>query len=222
MQLPECRDTLEQAIDLRFDLRNALLPLGELARIFDHLRAAETLAERLGDDQRLGRIASYLCVSFSAMGEYDRAIAAGQRALALATTSGAFDVQVVAQTDLGQAYYAVGDFRQVLDVLRPVMALLTGELRYARFGQIGLPAVISRGYVAWCLAELGSFAEGSGVAEEAVRIVEAVEHPNNIAAALIWSWVALPSPRGRSARRSPRSNGAWHSARPPTSPVSSL
>ena len=99
--LPEHRDTLEQAIDLRFDLRNALLPLDEQARIFDHLRAAEALAERLGDDQRLGRIAGYLCIYFSAMGEHDRAIAAGQRALALATTSGAFDVQVAAQSRPG-------------------------------------------------------------------------------------------------------------------------
>ena len=62
------------------------------------------------------------------MGEHDRAIAAGQRALALATTSGAFDVQVNAQTNLGVAYYAAGDFRQALDVSRRVIALLTGEL----------------------------------------------------------------------------------------------
>jgi tetratricopeptide (TPR) repeat protein len=87
-QLPERRDTLAQAIDLRFDLRNALLPLDEQARIFDHLRAAEALAERLGDDQRHGRIACYLCISFTAIGEHDSALAAGQRALALATTSG--------------------------------------------------------------------------------------------------------------------------------------
>ena len=73
------------------------------------------------------------------MGEHDRAIAAGQRALALATTSGAFDVQVVAQTYLGLAYYTAGDFRQALDVARRVMALLTGELRYARFGQSACP-----------------------------------------------------------------------------------
>jgi len=46
-QLPERRDTLEQAIDLRYDLRNALLPLAENAQILDHLRAAESLAERL-------------------------------------------------------------------------------------------------------------------------------------------------------------------------------
>ena len=43
-QLPEHRDTLEQAIDLRFDLRNALQPLNEHARILDHLYAAEALA----------------------------------------------------------------------------------------------------------------------------------------------------------------------------------
>jgi hypothetical protein len=64
-QLPEDRDRLEQAIDLRLELRNALLPLGEHARILDHLHAAETLAERLNDPQRLGWIACYLCNSLS-------------------------------------------------------------------------------------------------------------------------------------------------------------
>ena len=110
--LPETYDTLEQAIDLRFDLRNALQPLGEHARIFDCLHAAEALAERLGDPQRLGRLACYLCFYFSLTGEHDRAMASGQRALALATSSGAFDVQVIAQTFLGVAYYAVGDYWQ--------------------------------------------------------------------------------------------------------------
>ena len=33
-QLPESRDTAEQAIDLRFDLRNALFSLGEFGRVF--------------------------------------------------------------------------------------------------------------------------------------------------------------------------------------------
>ena len=186
-QLPERYDALAQAIDLRCDLHDALHPLGEQARLFDHLRAAETLAERLGDDQRLGRIAGYLTIYFSAMGEYDRAIAAGQRALALATTSGAFDVQVVAQTTLSQVYCSGGDFRAGLDVARRAMALLTGAQRSARFvGIVTLPAVASRCYVAGCLAELGGFAEGRDVTEEAVRIAEAAEHPSSIAAALIF------------------------------------
>ena len=104
--LPERHETLDQAIDLRFDLRNALLPLDEQARMFEHLRAAEPLAERLGDPQRFGQIVSSLCYSYSLMGEHDRAIAAGQRALVLATSSGAVDVQVSAQNYLGLAYYS--------------------------------------------------------------------------------------------------------------------
>src|SRR5919199_5848344 len=147
-QLPECRDTVEQAIDLRFDLRNALQPLNDHAQIFDCLRAAEALAERLGDPQRLGRLASYLCFYFSVMGEHDRALASGQRALALATTSGAVDVQVIAQNCLGIAYYAAGDYRQGLDCMRRMIALVPGELGSERFGFPILPAATARGYVA--------------------------------------------------------------------------
>ena len=183
-QLPECQDTLAQAIDLRCDLHNALMPLDEQARIFAHLRTAEALAERLDDPQRLGRVASYLCMYFTTMGEHDRAIAMGQQALTLAMTSGAFDVQVTAQTYLGQAYHAVGDFRQALDVSRQVVALLTGELRYARLGRVAPPALSSRAFVAWCLTELGDFAEGISLAEDAVRLGETVEQPYSIAGAL--------------------------------------
>jgi class 3 adenylate cyclase/tetratricopeptide (TPR) repeat protein len=200
--LPERRTTLEQAIDLRLDLRNVLFPLDEHARIFDHMRVAEPLAERLDDPQRFGWIACYLCISFSAMSEHEHAIAAGQRALTLATTSGAFDVQVVALTYLGVAYYAAGDFRQALDVERRVMALLTGELRYERFGTIAPPAVISRYVAAGSLAALGDFAEGRGVAEEAVRLAEGGEQPFSIASALWYAGLVY------------RREGALHTAIP--------
>jgi tetratricopeptide (TPR) repeat protein len=185
-QLPERRDTLEQAIDVRLDLRSALNPLGAEARIFDNLRAAEALAERLGDDQRLGRIAGILGFHFSVMGEYDRAIAACQRALALATISGAFDVQADTQARLGQVYYNGGDFQQALDGGRRAMVLLTDDLSYAHFGPGTPPAVSARCWVAGCLAELGGFAEGKGVGEEAVRMAETTERPFSIATALLY------------------------------------
>jgi tetratricopeptide (TPR) repeat protein len=81
------------------------------------------------------------------------------------------------------AYYAAGDFRQALDVLRRVITLLTGEWRTTRFGQPAPPAVISRYVAAASLASLGNFAEGHDVAEEAVRLAEAIEHPLSIATA---------------------------------------
>ena len=59
--LPESRATQEQAIDLRFDLRNALLTLGEIRQMLDYLREAETLAKALDDQPRLGRISAYMC-----------------------------------------------------------------------------------------------------------------------------------------------------------------
>ena len=104
-----------------------------------------------------GLLAICACISRT-RGEHERAIAAGQRALALASTSGVFDVQVSTQTYLGLAYYAAGDFRQGLDVARQVIALIPSELCSARFGLPILPAAVHRGFVAWGLAELGDFA----------------------------------------------------------------
>jgi tetratricopeptide (TPR) repeat protein len=57
------------------------------------------------------------------------------------------------------------------------MAVLEGERRYEHFGQALLPAVLSRTYLSFCLAELGAFAEGIAVGEAGVRLAEAVNHP---------------------------------------------
>jgi tetratricopeptide (TPR) repeat protein len=87
---------------------------------------------------------------------------------------------------VGTAYHVVGDFRQALDHSRRAMESLTGERRYARLGQVTPPAMTSRGNTAWCLAELGGFAEGHSVGEEAVRLAEAIEQPYSIAIALLF------------------------------------
>jgi tetratricopeptide (TPR) repeat protein len=46
--------------------------------------------------------------------------------------------------------------------------------------------MLSRSHVAWSLAEMGGFAEGAGVGEEAVQLAEAVEQPYSAAIALMW------------------------------------
>ena len=57
------------------------------------------------------------------------------------------------------------------------MASLEGARRHERFGQVNLPAVFSRAWLAWCHAELGTFAEGRALGEEGLRIAEAVQAP---------------------------------------------
>jgi class 3 adenylate cyclase/tetratricopeptide (TPR) repeat protein len=183
--LPESRARHEQAIDIRLDLRGALLPLGEHARMFDHICAAEPLAEALGDPRRLCLIAYNLCWSFSAMGDHEHAIATAQRALAQATASGAVDLHIMAQTRLSLVYLGAGDFREALHAARRVVEAPEGQSVPAHSGQLALPSVTARHFVAVCLADMGAFAEGMVMAEEAVQIAEAVERPYNIVVALM-------------------------------------
>ena len=96
--LPESRATQEQAIDLRFDLRNALVTLGEFRQMLDYLREAATLAAALDDQPRLGRVSVYMCRYFVEMGDYHGAVESGQHALAVAETLGDFALQVMTQS----------------------------------------------------------------------------------------------------------------------------
>jgi class 3 adenylate cyclase/tetratricopeptide (TPR) repeat protein len=175
--LPEHQHTWEQAIDLRFSLRNALLPLGEHGQIIDHLRAAETLAETLHDERRLGQAFAYLAEYFRMIGDPDRAVESGERALVLATALGDFALQVMANFFVGSAYHALGDYRRAMDFFSRNVASLTGALIRERFGMTGLPSAMSRTWLVSCLAELGEFAEGTARGEEAVQIAESVDHP---------------------------------------------
>src|SRR5262249_15372746 len=79
--LPEQRDTHEQAVDLRLALRSVLRPLGDFGRILAALREAETLAVTLDDPRRLGQVSVFLSLHFYLTGAHDQAIAAAQRAL---------------------------------------------------------------------------------------------------------------------------------------------
>jgi predicted ATPase len=175
--LPESRATREQAIDLHLALGLALQQRGEPAQKLDHLRAAETLAEALHDQRRLGRIYSAMTNTLWGMGDNACALAYGQRALALAATLGDFRLQAEANFFLGQVYYGLGDYRQAMDLLRQNVASLQGDLLQERTGTPGPTAAFSRARLVWCLAEVGEFPEGMVRSAEAIRIAEASNYP---------------------------------------------
>ncbi len=179
--LPDSRHTPERAIDLRLDLRHALAPLGNSERTLALLREAETLATALDDPHRLGSISASMVQYLLNPGDYEHAVGAGQRALALAAASGDVSTRLAANIFLSRAYYSLGDYRRAIDCLRQNVTFLTGELVRERLvGLPGLPAVISRSSLAWCLAEVGAFAEATAWGEEGVRMAEAVQHPFNL------------------------------------------
>ena len=178
--LPQNREIIEQAIDLRFDLRNALLDTGEHGPLLEHLRQAEALAQALGDQRRLGWVSSYMTRHFCPTADYERAIAAGERALAIAAALGDFDLQVATHFHLGQACYFLGDYNRAIDFLKRNAASLEGEVHREHFGLHVPASVYSRTFLIVALAELGAFVEGIARHEEAVRIAESINQPSSL------------------------------------------
>src|SRR5262249_6359329 len=121
-----------QAIDLRLTLRSALFPLRDFESILAALREAETLAEALDDQRRLGQVSRFLALHFYHEGAYDEAIAAAQRALALATASGDVVLHAVTNQYLGTAYQAQGDYRRAIECLGQTVASLGAAPRALR------------------------------------------------------------------------------------------
>jgi class 3 adenylate cyclase/tetratricopeptide (TPR) repeat protein len=201
--LPETRDTREQAIDLRLALRTALWPSGDFARTLVCLREAEALATALDDPRRLGQVSIFLSHQFYAEGAYDQAIAAAQRALALATAGGEVILQARANQSLGAAYQFLGHYRRAIDCLEQAVVALDEVGHRARFGTVILPAVLARAYLAWCQAELGLFAEGRSRGDEGLRIAEAVEQPGSLMMAS-WEVGLLALRQGNLPRALPR------------------
>jgi tetratricopeptide (TPR) repeat protein len=165
----------ELTIDLRIDLRHALLPFGEWARMGEHLHEAEGLARTLGDPHRLGRIATFMVSQRRIMGDYDGAVRFGQEALTIARTLGDRSIEVVATSLLGLTHAARGEFSAAATLLERNVAL-EGDLRHERFGAPAIQWALSGAWLADVFSELGRFDEAIGHAEAAVRIAEAADH----------------------------------------------
>ncbi len=179
-QMGEDREALEIGLDLRLDLQSALVPLGDLDRMLGHLREAEQLAERLGDQRRLGRALAYMAHCLWWSGEPDRSVDAGQRALAIAQSLGDFELEVVAQVRLGQAFFSLGDYRNAAAVCRANVDALKGDLAGVTLGLTAPPAVTSLAFLGRSLALLGEFDAGIAMTEEGVRLAKISEHPYGI------------------------------------------
>jgi tetratricopeptide (TPR) repeat protein len=180
--LPETRERLEQAIDLRFDLRNSLFPLGEFERILGCLREAEGLARALDDPRRLGQMSVYMCHNLWMSGHPTDALAFGQSAQAIAESLRDVPLQVTGNLYLGAACLRTGDYRRAEDLLQKVLRLLEGDRSRERFGQAGFPAVMARFFLDWVLVDRGKFKEGIAHGQEGIRLAEALDHPYSLAA----------------------------------------
>src|SRR5262249_32252746 len=156
--------------DLRFDMRNALIPLGEEEQVLYHLSEAKAAAEALRDHNRLGRVSICMSHHFWWMGDYSRAIESGRRALAIARDRGDFALEVESNYYLGLIYHVLGDYRQAADFLTRNVECIEGDLIHERFGAPHFLAISSRAWLARILGERGDFQEGIALGQQAVRL----------------------------------------------------
>ena len=176
-QTPDSRERAVQDIDVRLELRNALLPLGDNERMLAHLHTAEGLASATGDDRRLGWILAYLTVCFTAAGNQDEALARGRKALGLSTAPGDDGLAVMARFFVGLASLCGGHLDHAVGFFQEVVNTLAGARAGDLFGEPGPPAQFARAFLGWSLAELGRFDEATALGQESLRMAEAIAQP---------------------------------------------
>jgi class 3 adenylate cyclase/tetratricopeptide (TPR) repeat protein len=183
--LPESPSTLEQGFEIRLESRAVLIQLvGERRRVLERLREAETLAERLNDDRRRGRVCAFMTVSHLLLGELDEALASGTRALVIARRLGDLELRILATLAVEEAQYFRGEYEQVVELATDNLAALPSDWAHKYFVGVPAPAsVFDRAWLARSLAQLGRFAQAAEYEAEAIRLAGPTEHVFTVALA---------------------------------------
>jgi transcriptional regulator with AAA-type ATPase domain/tetratricopeptide (TPR) repeat protein len=175
--LPPTRANQEESIDVRFDLRGALWPLGEVDSMGKVLAEAGDLARALNDRRRQGLVAVARCHYFFIMSQHADAVSAGEEALALARATGNNAIERDATLYMGIVHGAMGSYGRAVELLRASLAAyeLADEKLSARERVVGRPT--ARTYVARYLAELGELRQAGDHANAGMKEAETGPNP---------------------------------------------
>jgi len=174
--LPESHATLEEAFEIRLELRRVLTHLGEVRPRLERLREAETLAERLNDDRRRGRVCAFMTNVHSLLGELDEALALGTRALEIARQLGDLRLRILATSYLEEVHYYRGEYERAVELATDNLAALPADWVYEYLGLSAPPSVYDRRWLVMSLAQLGRFAEAVEHEAEVMRLAEPTDH----------------------------------------------
>ncbi|HEY3068456.1 MAG TPA: adenylate/guanylate cyclase domain-containing protein [Methylomirabilota bacterium] len=178
-------DAQMMAVDVRCDLRNALVPGGEHGRIRGLMGEALDIASAAGDRPRMARVLCFLGNALGNIGETEAALGAGEASLGIAEELGDVDLAIVGNLSVGEIHRTLGNYRTAAGFLRRNLALIDARRESDHLGQAGLPSVRTRSHLAWSLAELGEFPEALAVAREGLRIAEASAHAYTVSHAYL-------------------------------------
>jgi class 3 adenylate cyclase/tetratricopeptide (TPR) repeat protein len=175
-KLPETPDNLRQAVDLRFALRNALLPSFETDRISRLLDELDPILATLGDKKRSAQYAAFRCNHHFLIGQQRRAIEFGETGVQLARECSNQALLGESLFRLAQSYHALGEYRQAISLLEQGLEFNVNELSPDRSDLSIIPSVLNRTWLAIALVECGDFSGGLRHAKRTLEIAEGAEH----------------------------------------------
>ena len=178
-RLPQTRETLEHAIDVRFELRTALQVLRATDRQRPCLAEALRLAEILGDQRRLG-YALMFALRATLAEDYAEGIRLGSRALAIGEALGELGIHAGANCYLGITNIGLGRFPEAVRFCETAIALIPLARAHERFGQARMVANLARGMLGIALARQGRFSEGLAYARDALEMAQAASQAYSI------------------------------------------
>jgi len=175
-KLPETPDNLRQAVDLRFQLRNALLPSFETDRILRALDELDPILARLEDKQRSAHYAAFRCHHHFVIGQQRRAIEFGETGVRLARECD--DPVALGESlfRLAQSYHALGEYRQAILLLERGLEFNANKFRHDGHNLSIIPSVLNRTWLAIAMVECGDFSAAMKHARRALEIAEDAEH----------------------------------------------
>ncbi len=182
--VPQTAETLESAIDISFDLRNVLYPLGEIQKDLDNLQRVEEWSRDFIAPERRARLSAYIARDMALLGRPDDSASAGYHALELARRAQDRELEILTNAYIGSAHYALGDFKQSARLLGSAIGALSQRYEHHTFGLPGPGYLFFESWRLWALARLGDFEVGSRAAREVVQFSRSLDHPLTSAVAI--------------------------------------
>jgi class 3 adenylate cyclase/tetratricopeptide (TPR) repeat protein len=188
--LPETTDILRNAVDVRFELRNAFFVLGDFQQGFKYLEEARTYAVKLNDRRRLGMLFNFMTAFWNLEGNSEQAVTSGKQALEYTKGPQHLDLNIVAHYFLGVAYHNLGMYFQANDELKSALSSI-GDRKFDQFGTAGIVSVICRSWLVRGLAQLGRFEDAFPCLVQAIQTAAEREHPYSLVYAYYAAGVVL-------------------------------
>jgi DNA-binding SARP family transcriptional activator/tetratricopeptide (TPR) repeat protein len=216
--LPQDREVQERTVDVLLALRHALLPLGEVERIREAVVRAAELADRLGDRRRQAHAEVFLGSYHWWMGEHARAWELAARVLRTGRELDDAALCASATYFMAVSHETRGAYREAVGLLRTLAASAADGISSAPYGGVGASALFWTSHLARSLAELGDFAAARAAADEAMRLMAALDHPF-LTVRASWSLATVALRQGRAEEVIPLLEGLREINRPGSAPV---